>query len=282
MLLLVCLDFCVLCEVTITSLCSVSVQTRKNIFAGVGIIGNLHCVELLDTTHCHLLLERWEIISISLQSTHFLHGKTHYQYSIPIARIKANSHSTKHIVVSHSHTYKNVQFQGSLFASRSNNMYLWKSIIRLDIERSSNKNIQIYSINECKRGRVFMELVLSLCHCQWWDPTHHTLYNTSEYGWMWLISNIPATIPPQYRLWGNSEMRILDPCDKVEDLIRQRKLTDLDCSRVWKAAEERREHHISDTRSWISPSSRSYLCRCYKINWGWWIGVWMSNSRYTI
>ena len=31
------------------------------------------------------------------------------------------------------------------------------------------------------------------------DPTHHTLYNTSEYGWMWLISNIPATIPPQYR-----------------------------------------------------------------------------------
>ena len=84
-LLLVCLDFCVVCEVTITSLCSVSVQTRKNIFAGVGIIGNLHCVELLDTTHCHLLLERWEIISISLQSTHFLHGKTHYQYSIPMA-----------------------------------------------------------------------------------------------------------------------------------------------------------------------------------------------------
>ena len=175
-LLLVCLDFCVLCEVTITSLCSVSVQTRKNIFAGVGIIGNLHCVELLDTTHCHLLLERWEIISISLQSTHFLHGKTHYQYSIPIARIKANSHSTKHIVVGHSHTYKNVQFQGSLFASRSNNMYLWKSIIGSDIEQSSNKNIQIYSINEWKRGRVFMELVLSLCHCQWWEQRPNTPY----------------------------------------------------------------------------------------------------------
>ena len=171
-----CLDFCVLCEVTITSLCSVSVQTRKNIFAGVGIIGNLHCVELLDTTHCHLLLERWEIVSISLQSTHFLHGKTHYQFSIPIARIKANSHSTKHIVVSHSHTYKNVQFQGSLFASRSNNMYLWKSIIGSDIERSSNKNIQIYSINEWKRGRVFMELVLSLCHCQWWEQRPNTPY----------------------------------------------------------------------------------------------------------
>ena len=194
-LLLVCLDFCVVCEVTITSLCSVSVQTRKNIFAGVGIIGNLHCVELLNTTHCHLLLERWEIISISLQSTHFLHGKTHYQYSIPIARIKANSPSTKHIV-SHSHTYKNVQFQGSLFASRSNNVYLWKSIIGSDIERSSNKNIQIYSINEWKRGRVFMELVLSLCHCQWWEqranPTHHT-YNIMRV--IQHSSRHPCTIP---------------------------------------------------------------------------------------
>ena len=99
---------------------------------------------------------------------------TNTQFQWPI---KANSPSTKHIV-SHSHTYKNVQFQGSLFASRSNNVYLWKSIIGSDIERSSNKNIQIYSINEWKRGRVFMELVLSLCHCQWWEqranPTHHT------------------------------------------------------------------------------------------------------------
>ena len=165
-------------------------------------------------------------------------------------------------------------------------MYLWKSIIRLDIERSSNKNIQIYSINEWKRGRVFMELVLSLCHCQWWEQRPNTPYIiyimrvTAECCWY------PTFQPPSLHNtdFGEilTEMRILDLCDKVEDLIRQRKLTDLDCSRVWKAAEERREHHISDTRSWISPSSRSYLCRCYKINWGWWIGVWMSNSRYTI
>ena len=203
---------------------------------------------------------------------------TNTQFQWPI---KANSPSTKHIV-SHSHTYKNVQFQGSLFAS-SNNVYLWKSIIGSDIERSSNKNIQIYSINEWKRGRVFMELVLSLCHCQWWEqranPTHHT-YNAG-YGWMLLISNIPAAIHAQYRLWGKFRD---DDSWSVWQSWRSDTSEEIDgfglfqvLKGSWRAA--RTPHnHISDTRS----SMQSYLCGCYKINWDWWIRVWMSNSRYTI
>ena len=77
------------------------------------------------------------------------------------------------------------------------------------------------------------------------EPTQHTIHImrvTAECCWYQTLQ-LPSLYNTDFG--GNSEMMILDLCDKVEDLIRQRKLTDLDCSRFWKAAEERREHHIT-------------------------------------
>ena len=111
------------------------------------------------------------------------------------------------------------------------------------------------------------------------EPTQHTIH--AGYGWMLLISNIPAAIPAQYRLWGKFRD---DDSWSVWQSWRSDTSEEIDgfglfqvLKGSWRAA--RTPHnHISDTRS----SMQSYLCGCYKINWDWWIGVWMSNSRYTI